>query len=293
MPNINEFKSRLRGGGARANQFRVTMPFPGYASVGGETENMSFLCTSTTLPGMTVAEVAIPFRGRELYVAGDRTFATWTTTILNDTNFLIRNAYERWLNGINNMSDNEGLTTPADYQVDAFVDHLDRNGNTINTQLNCFDLTGLVYILTNNGIVDEKELFFYCHDTCDFGDSFYETMLEAAKDGLPKSLFINAIESIFIGLYDLAILNKFSSYILDYENTSNDFEVLNKIKSSLISKESFILRNYPHICSTRQDYEPTDVYKNGVVRKTEYFPDIDLYKFKANWFLKNKYEMRL
>jgi len=168
-----------------------------------------------------------------------------------------------------------------------------RNGNTIYTQLNCFDLTGLVYILTNNGIVDEKELFFYCHDTCDFGDSFYEKMLEAAKDGLPKRLFINAIESMFIGLYDLAILNKFSSYILDYENTSNDFEVLNKIKSSLISKESFILRNYPHICSTRQDYEPTDVYKNGVVRKTEYFPDIDLYKFKANWFLKNKYEMRL
>ena len=101
MPNINDFKAKLRGGGARANQFRVTMPFPGYAAVGGETENMSFLCTSTTLPGMTVAEVAIPFRGRELYVAGDRTFATWTTTILNDTNFLIRNAYERWLNGIN------------------------------------------------------------------------------------------------------------------------------------------------------------------------------------------------
>ena len=75
MPNINDFKRiKLRGNGTRANQFRVTMPFPGYAAVGGETENMSFLCTSTTLFGMTVAEVAIPFRGRELYVAGDRTF---------------------------------------------------------------------------------------------------------------------------------------------------------------------------------------------------------------------------
>ena len=131
MPNINDFKSKLRGGGARANQFRVTMPFPGFASVGGETETMSFLCTSTSLPGMTLGEVAIPFRGRELYVAGDRTFATWSTTILNDTDFLIRNAYERWLNGINNMSDNEGLVNPADYQVDAFVDQLDRNGNVI------------------------------------------------------------------------------------------------------------------------------------------------------------------
>ena len=131
MPNINDFKAKLRGGGARANQFRVTMPFPGFAAVGGETESMSFLCTTTSLPGMTVGEVAIPFRGRELYVAGDRTFATWTTTILNDTDFLIRNAYERWLNGINNMSDNEGLVNPADYQVDSFVDQLDRNGNVI------------------------------------------------------------------------------------------------------------------------------------------------------------------
>jgi hypothetical protein len=53
------------------------------------------------------------------------------STVLNDTNFKLRNAFERWQNGINNMTDNEGLTNPVDYQVDAFVDHLDRNGNTI------------------------------------------------------------------------------------------------------------------------------------------------------------------
>ena len=131
MPNINDFKSKLKGGGARANQFRVVMPFPGFAALGGETENMSFLCQASSLPGMTVEQVAVPFRGRSLYVAGDRTFETWTTTVLNDTDFKIRNAYERWLNGINNMSDNEGLVNPADYQVDAFIDQLDRNGKII------------------------------------------------------------------------------------------------------------------------------------------------------------------
>ena len=47
MPNINEFKSRLSGGGARANQFKVTMTFPGYSSVGGETSDLSYLCTAT------------------------------------------------------------------------------------------------------------------------------------------------------------------------------------------------------------------------------------------------------
>ena len=131
MANISDFVSKLKGGGARANQFKVTMPFPGFAAVGGETESMAFLCTATSLPESTLGTVTIPFRGRIINIAGDRTFGTWDTTILNDTDFLIRNAIERWSNGMNNMSDNEGLVNPVDYQVDAFVDHLDRNGNTI------------------------------------------------------------------------------------------------------------------------------------------------------------------
>ena len=131
MANINDFKATLKGGGARANQFSVTLPFPGFAAVGGETRTMSFLCKATNLPGMTLGEVAVPFRGRSLYIAGDRTFETWTTTIFNDTDFLIRNAMERWMNAINATSDNSGLENPSDYQVDAFVDQLDRAGQVI------------------------------------------------------------------------------------------------------------------------------------------------------------------
>ena len=143
MPNINDFKAKLAGGGARANQFKVTLPFPGYAQVGGETEAMSFLCRATQLPGMEVGVVEVPFRGRILYLGGDRTFAEWTVEILNDTNFLIRNALERWSNGINNVTDAEGLTNPADYQADAFIDQLDRNGTTIKsyTLRGCFPTT--------------------------------------------------------------------------------------------------------------------------------------------------------
>jgi len=131
MPNINDFKAKLAGGGARANQFKVTMPFPGYAQVGGEIEDLAFLCRATTLPGMDVPSLSVPFRGRSIKIAGDRTVADWSVTAYNDTNFKLRNAFERWQNGINNMTDNEGLTNPVDYQVDAFVDHLDRNGNTV------------------------------------------------------------------------------------------------------------------------------------------------------------------
>ena len=61
MANINEFKAVLKGGGARANQFQVTMPFPGFAAEGGETRQMSFLCKATHLPGQTIAEVPVPF----------------------------------------------------------------------------------------------------------------------------------------------------------------------------------------------------------------------------------------
>ena len=131
MANINDFKATLKGGGARANQFQVTMPFPGFAAVGGETRVMSFLCKATHLPGQTLGEVPVPFRGRNLYIAGDRTFEAWTTTIMNDTDFMLRNAFERWMNEINAMSDNSGLENPADYMVDAFVDQLDRAGQVI------------------------------------------------------------------------------------------------------------------------------------------------------------------
>ena len=131
MPNINEFKSRLRGGGARSNQFKVTLPFPGYAAVGGETSDLAFLCKASALPGQSIPSIAIPFRGRELKIAGDRAFEDWSITVINDTDFKLYRAFERWMNGINNMTDNEGIANPADYQVDGFIDQLDRNGATL------------------------------------------------------------------------------------------------------------------------------------------------------------------
>ena len=83
------------------------------------------------IPGQTISNIAVPFRGRVLNIAGDRTFNPWSVTIMNDTDFKLYRAFERWMNGINNMTDNEGLTNPVDYQVDVFVDQLDRNGATL------------------------------------------------------------------------------------------------------------------------------------------------------------------
>ena len=131
MANIADFKSKLAGGGARTNQFKVTCPFPGYSQQGGEIETMAFLCKGAELPASSVGETNITFRGRTVKFAGERTYADMTLTVINDTDFKIRNAMERWQNGINNHTDNEGLTNPADYMVDVFIDQLDRNGETI------------------------------------------------------------------------------------------------------------------------------------------------------------------
>ena len=160
MPNINDFKAKLAGGGARANQFKVTMPFPGYAQVGGEIEDLAFLCRATEIPSMEVGVVPVPFRGRVIKIAGDRTIGEWPITVYNDTNFKLRNAFERWQNGINNMTDNEGLSNPVDYQVDAFVDQLDRNGNTLKS----YTLRGAFPVEVgaidlNYGTNDEVETF--------------------------------------------------------------------------------------------------------------------------------------
>lgn len=126
---VDDFKSKLTGGGARANLFKVTLNFPVYA--GGDVELTSFLCRTAQLPASTTGVVEVPFRGRILKMAGDRSFDNWTVTVLNDTGFVIRDSMERWLNGINSHSANTGLVNPVDYQADLTVEQLDRDENVL------------------------------------------------------------------------------------------------------------------------------------------------------------------
>ena len=123
--NIDDFKAKLKGGGARANLFKATINFPAYAQ--GDVEITSFMCKAAQLPASIMGIIEIPFRGRQLKIAGDRTFETWSPTIINDTDFKVRNAMERWMNGINAHSANTGLVAPADYSADLIVEQLDRD----------------------------------------------------------------------------------------------------------------------------------------------------------------------
>ena len=130
---LTNFKSRLEGGGARNNLFEVTLPaFPAAAEEfwkQGENEantKFSFLCKAAQLPASTVASVAVPFRGRELKVAGDRTFEPWTVTIINDEDFGLRTAFEAWMNKLSKLNDATGVTNPTSYMTNAFVKQLGR-----------------------------------------------------------------------------------------------------------------------------------------------------------------------
>jgi len=148
MPNLNipntkdrtldAFKGRMVGGGARPNLFECELYFPTDAiptqsSPDDLSDRTRFLVKAANLPASNLGIIDIPFRGRSLKVAGDRTFDPWTVTIINDVDFTIRTAFERWMNLINKHEDNAGRTNPVDYQQDVYVRQLGRsavNGTT-------------------------------------------------------------------------------------------------------------------------------------------------------------------
>ena len=135
---LDSFKGRMIGGGARPNLFECELYFPEAAipldtSRSQLTDRARFLVKAANLPASNVSAINIPFRGRNLKVAGDRTFDIWTITVINDVDFGIRTAFERWMNLINKHEDNAGITNPTSYQRDMFVRQLGRSGVTGNT----------------------------------------------------------------------------------------------------------------------------------------------------------------
>ena len=128
---VDDMKAKLIGGGARPNLFKVTMAFPSYVTA--NVELASYMCKASSMPASIIASIEVPFRGRQLKVAGDRTFDPWSVTVINDTDFNVRNSFEQWMNGINQHKANTGLTQPSSYMADMIVEQLDKNGTTKKT----------------------------------------------------------------------------------------------------------------------------------------------------------------
>lgn len=152
---IDSFKTKLKGGGARSNLFEVSFGaeaggLPGTTATSTGATNSVFsqlgvtfdegdlmLIKAAGLPASNITEIPVPFRGRTLKIAGDRTFDIWTITVINDTDFKWRSFFERWVNYIVKTSDGSGTIDPNQYMADMNVTQLSRGPgvapNTLNT----------------------------------------------------------------------------------------------------------------------------------------------------------------
>lgn len=146
--SIINFRERIQEL-SRPNLFQVTIQFPlfdgnesprgGNRKGRGERrsgnsyfpEKSTFLVKAANLPASTIGVVEVPFRGRQLKIAGDRTFEPWTVTIMNEESMQLREHMERWAEHMQyNQYNYQGAETIADYQASAVVDHLDRQGGS-------------------------------------------------------------------------------------------------------------------------------------------------------------------
>ena len=134
MPfNINDIRAQLTGGGARPNLFEVVMPFPAVANPGAASTKMTFTCKGAQLPGSDIGMIEVPYFGRTIKIAGNRTFPEWTTSVINDEDFAVYNAIQTWMNSINEHETNlRGAgSAPGDYQATADVVRYGKNGEEI------------------------------------------------------------------------------------------------------------------------------------------------------------------
>lgn len=123
----------MTGDGARPNLFNCELPFLGNL-LGTASIKYNFMCRTAQLPGSTVNQVPVNYFGRELKFAGNRTFTEWTVTIINDEDFVVRNAFELWMSRLNSHVANlraPNFVSPANYQQDGFVTQFGKAGDII------------------------------------------------------------------------------------------------------------------------------------------------------------------
>jgi hypothetical protein len=132
MPfNAYEFRSQMQGDGARPNLFEVQMTFPTFINPGNANRKLTFMCKTASMPGSTIGHVPLFYFGREVKLAGNRTFPEWTLSILNDEDFAVRNAFEKWMNGMNRHVTNVRdlwAGNSLGYSSEAFVKQYSKTG---------------------------------------------------------------------------------------------------------------------------------------------------------------------
>ena len=124
--NVSSFLSKVSQG-VRPNMFEVSIQFPDTAGA-EDTEIVTYMCKSAALPSSNVGVIEVPFRGRTVKIAGDRTFDNWSATFINDKDFKTRSYFEKWLEQINSHQANTaGIIDPTQYGRTVTVKQLEKN----------------------------------------------------------------------------------------------------------------------------------------------------------------------
>ena len=131
--NVSQFLQTI-GQGVKPNMFLINIAFPEAIKLESEDQKLTnILCKSAALPGSNLGVIEVPFRGRTVKIAGDRTFDTWTTTFFNDKDFKLRSFFEQWANSINTHEGNTApLFTPNNsdgYMADLGVKQLEKDSS--------------------------------------------------------------------------------------------------------------------------------------------------------------------
>jgi hypothetical protein len=136
MAQLSNFVGALRDGGARANQFEVNIT-GGPAAILTTNQDFKFLCKSTSVPALTMGEIAVPYRGRQIYIAGDRTYETWAITVISDRGMFMRSAFEQWQSFLGDIGGSTSRSSigdsPSQYYGTALIKQKDRNDETLRT----------------------------------------------------------------------------------------------------------------------------------------------------------------
>jgi hypothetical protein len=166
--NVAEFRSQMTGDGARPNLFSVSLTFPSFVNGAVDaSRKVTFMAKAAQLPGSSMGQVPVYYFGREMKFVGNRSFADWTITIINDEDFTVRNTMERWMNSLNSHAGNvrdANATAPSGYSVDAEVTQYGKAGNELKKYkfVGMFpvDLTPIALDWGSNDTIEEFDVTF-------------------------------------------------------------------------------------------------------------------------------------
>ena len=136
--NVSSFLTQVKQG-VRPNMFQVDITFPG--TVEADQTLVSYMCKSAALPASNIGVIEVPFRGRTVKIAGDRTFDNWSATFINDKEMKTRAYFEEWLNKINTHKANTGeIQDPTAYGRSVVIRQLEKDNTPAGSELRSYKL---------------------------------------------------------------------------------------------------------------------------------------------------------